>query len=188
MRVEWILHVESSQLQLDPFSCCQGKPSKAAWTPAKGNLLPRAATDFWESPVLPKTWVTLRSQKGNFDLSKKIFGIEVDEVSVIRSVVSDSLWPWWTAAHQAPLSMGFSRQKNTEVGCHALLQQIFPTQGLNLSLPHCSQILYLLSHLGSWMNNREFRSPFSRLWNTEKSAVTWLNSLLQSHDCTFLPL
>ena len=25
----------------------------------------------------------------------------------------------WTAAHQAPLSMGFSRQ-NTGVGCHAL--------------------------------------------------------------------
>ena len=28
-----------------------------------------------------------------------------------RSVVSDSLWPPWTIAHQAPLSMGFSRQE-----------------------------------------------------------------------------
>ena len=41
----------------------------------------------------------------------------------------------WTVALQAPLSMGFSR-KNTEVGCHALLQGIFPTQGLNPYLIH----------------------------------------------------
>ena len=34
----------------------------------------------------------------------------------------------WTVAHQAPLSVGFS-SKNTGVGCHALLQGIFPTQG-----------------------------------------------------------
>ena len=39
--------------------------------------------------------------------------------------------------------------KNTEVGCHALLQGIFLTQGLNPGLPHCRQILYLLSHQGS---------------------------------------
>ena len=39
----------------------------------------------------------------------------------------------WTVARQAPLSLGFSRKK-TGVGCHALLQGIFPTQGLNLYL------------------------------------------------------
>ena len=27
--------------------------------------------------------------------------------------------------------------KNTRVGCHALLQGIFPTQGLNPGVPHC---------------------------------------------------
>ena len=27
--------------------------------------------------------------------------------------------------------------RNTRVGCHALLQGIFPTQGLDLHLPHC---------------------------------------------------
>ena len=36
--------------------------------------------------------------------------------------------------------------KNTGVGCYALLQGIFPTQGLNPGLPHCRQILYCLSH------------------------------------------
>ena len=39
--------------------------------------------------------------------------------------------------------------KNTGVGCHSLLQGIFPTQGLNLGLLHCRQILYCLNHQGS---------------------------------------
>ena len=36
--------------------------------------------------------------------------------------------------------------KNTGVGCHFLLQGIFPTQGSNLGLLHCRQILYPLCH------------------------------------------
>ena len=38
---------------------------------------------------------------------------------------------------------------NTGVGCHFLLQGIFPTQGLNLGLLHCRQTLYHLSYQGS---------------------------------------
>ena len=34
----------------------------------------------------------------------------------------------------------------TGVSCHFLLQEIFPTQGLNPGLPHCRQMLYRLSH------------------------------------------
>ena len=41
---------------------------------------------------------------------------------------------------------GDSPGKNTGVGCHALLQGIFPTQRLNPGLPHCRWILYHLSH------------------------------------------
>ena len=41
---------------------------------------------------------------------------------------------------------GDSLGKNTGVGCQAFLQGILPTQGLNSGLPHCRQILYLLSH------------------------------------------
>ena len=41
---------------------------------------------------------------------------------------------------------GDSPGKHTGVGCHALLQGIFPTQGLNPGLPHCKWILYHLSH------------------------------------------
>ena len=36
--------------------------------------------------------------------------------------------------------------KSTRVGCHFLLQGIFPTQGSNPGLPHCRQTLYHLSH------------------------------------------
>ena len=41
-----------------------------------------------------------------------------------RSVMSNSVTKW-TVAHQAPLSKGFSRQEY-RVGCHSLLQGIFP--------------------------------------------------------------
>ena len=36
---------------------------------------------------------------------------------------------------------GDSPGKNTGVGCHALLQGIFPAQGLNSGLPHRRQII-----------------------------------------------
>ena len=42
------------------------------------------------------------------------------------------------------------------MGCHALFQGIFPTQGSNphlLSLLHCRWILYPLSHLGILTNS-----------------------------------
>ena len=53
----------------------------------------------------------------------------------------------WTVAYQAPPSMGFSN--STGVGCHFLLQGIFPIQGSNPGLLHCRQTLYSLSHQGS---------------------------------------
>ena len=62
---------------------------------------------------------------------------------VSGSVVSDSATPQ-TVARQASLSMGFSRQEYWS-GLLSLLQRIFPTQGLNPGLLHCSQILYYLS-------------------------------------------
>ena len=50
----------------------------------------------------------------------------------------------WTVTHQSPLIMGSFRQEYW-MGCHFLLQGIFPTQGLNLHLLcllHCRHILY----------------------------------------------
>ena len=51
----------------------------------------------------------------------------------------------WTVAHQAHLSIGFSRQQFWS-GCQSLLQGIFPTQGSNPSLLYYRWILYHLSH------------------------------------------
>ena len=57
---------------------------------------------------------------------------------------------------------GDSPGKNTGVGCHALLQGIFPTHGLNPGLPHCRQILYCLSHQGIPKILEWVAYPFSR--------------------------
>ena len=42
-----------------------------------------------------------------------------------------------------------SAGKNARVGCHSMLQGIFPIQGLNSGLVHCRQILHHLSYQGS---------------------------------------
>ena len=54
----------------------------------------------------------------------------------------------FSVTHQAPLSAD-SPGMITGVGCHFLLQKIFPPQRSNLGLLHCRQILYGLSHQGS---------------------------------------
>ena len=53
----------------------------------------------------------------------------------------------WTIARL--LCSWDSPGKNTGMGCHALLQGIFPTLGSNPGLPNRRQILYQLSHQGS---------------------------------------
>ena len=63
--------------------------------------------------------------------------------------VSDPSVTPWTVAHQAPLSMGFSRQ---EYWLPCPPPGIFLTQGSNPSLLHLlywKRVLYLLSHWGS---------------------------------------
>ena len=72
-----------------------------------------------------------------------------------HSVMSDSsrphgLYSPWTSPGQ-----------NTGVGSRSLLQEIFPTQGLNPGLPHCRPILYQLSHQGSPRILEWVASPFS---------------------------
>ena len=55
----------------------------------------------------------------------------------------------WTVALPGFSVHGDSPGKNTGMGCHAHLQGIFPTQGLNPGLLHYGQILYNLSYQGS---------------------------------------
>ena len=57
---------------------------------------------------------------------------------------------------------GDSPGRNTDVGCHTLLQRIFPIQGSNPGLPHCRQIIYCQSHQGSPRVLEWVAYPFSR--------------------------
>ena len=65
--------------------------------------------------------------------------------NVCVSVVSDLSDPMDCSLSGSSVH-GDSPGKNTGVGCHTLLQGIFPIQGSNLGLLHYKQILYHLSH------------------------------------------
>ena len=65
-----------------------------------------------------------------------------------RLVVSDSLRPQRLEPTSLLHPWDFPG-KSAGVGCYFLLQEIFPTQGLNPGLPHCRQTLYHLSQQGS---------------------------------------
>ena len=76
--------------------------------------------------------------------------------------------------------------KNTGVGSHSLLQGLFPTQGLNLSLLHCRQILYRLSHQGSL--EQSFRvglCPVTGLWGSSHHGVAKSRTRLRDFTFTF---
>ena len=86
------------------------------------------------------------------------------------------------------------------MGCHFLLQGIFPTWGSNSGLPHCRQMLYHLSHQGiqnavlgcNLKNDRMISVRFQGKWysitgiqayvptsNTEEAEVEWFYEDLQ---------
>ena len=81
------------------------------------------AVDF----VIPKLLSTTKNFNGNSNKVKSLSHVQLFRL----------LGPW------------NSPDKNTGVGCHFLLQGIFPTQGLNLGLLHCRQTHYHLSYQGS---------------------------------------
>ena len=77
--------------------------------------------------------------------------------------------------------------KNTGVGCHALLQGIFTTQGLNPGLLHCWWTLYHLIHQGSLTYIRVYLNIllmhiiwFSKL-NTQMNSSCSRTSLTKSN-------
>ena len=60
------------------------------------------------------------------------------------------LWLFYKINNKYVLySMRNSPGNNIGVGCHSLLQGIFPIQGSNPVLLHCRQVIYLLNHQGS---------------------------------------
>ena len=90
-----------------------------------------------------------------------------------HSVVSDSLWPIDSSPAGSSVN-GDSPGKNTGVGCHALLQGIFPTQGSNPGLLYYRWILYHLSYQGSPWVLKWVENPFSRgsSWPRNQTGVS----------------
>ena len=81
-----------------------------------------------------------------------IIWMSIVKVKWSRSVVSDSLRPHGLLCLQCQWyekSPWDFPGNSTGVDSHFLLQGIFLTQGSNLGLPHCRQMLYCLSHQGS---------------------------------------
>ena len=94
--------------------------------------------------------------------------------SVSRLVVSDSCDPM----DYSPSGSSVHRDspgKNTGMGCHCLLQGIFPTQGSNLGLLHCRQILYHLSHQESSGQGRDnLNLDFALAFTKKYVFKTWV--------------
>ena len=80
-----------------------------------------------------------------------------------HSVVSDSLWPHGLQPTRLLHPWDFPG-KSTGVGCHFLLQEIFPTQGSNLGLPHCRQTLLPSEPPGKFHNWSSDRLDFPGKW------------------------
>ena len=97
---------------------------------------------------------------------------------------------------------GNSPGKNTGVGCHALLQGIFTTQGLNPDLLHCRPILYCPIYQGNlrilgWVTYPFFRGfsqtrnrtgdtgigdRFFTTWTTREALFTLSNCICCSEN------
>ena len=78
----------------------------------------------------------------------------------------------WTAAYQAPLSMGFSRQgKSTGVGCHCLLwQNSLERFNIDLSRHKISELedwsTEIIYNLGNW--NKKEKQNLTVFWDINK--------------------
>ena len=73
--------------------------------------------------------------------------------------------------------LGDSPSKDIGVGCHSLLQGIFPTQGSNLHLLHCRQVLYHLSHQGNpWVLDTEQRKYTEQNKQKNRVGPKWRHS------------
>ena len=70
------------------------------------------------------------------------------------------------------------------MGCHFLLQGVFLTQGLNLGLLHCRQMLYCLSHQGSHFIDEKIK--VQRMKSLAHSCSSWWQSGLEVSYSTLL--
>ena len=107
----------------------------------------------WETRYICETIITIHAMKTSITSCPIYFIVIICVIRtlkiyccylVAKSCLTLFVTPW-TVVHQEWDLPG----KITEVGCHVLLQGIFPTQGLNLSLLHWQADSLQLSHQGA---------------------------------------
>ena len=88
------------------------------------------------------------------------------------------LWNPMDCSPQAPLSVGILQARILKWVCYALLQGIFPTQGLYPGLQHCRRILYIMSHEASPRILEWVACPFSRWssWPNNQTRISCIAS------------
>ena len=73
------------------------------------------------------------------------------------------------------------------MGCHFLLQGIFPTQGSNPDLLHCRQMIYQLSYEGTYEGvvGKHFSPVSANEYNAEQNQVrvTQRQEWQRKQDC-----
>ena len=116
-------------------------------------------------PGISPTWSECMKSIINLLQDRPIYSIVSVGHVCVCSVVSNSLWPHGLQLARLLCPWNFPG-KNTEVGCHFLLQGIFPSQGSNLypllwyadslSLTHqgsppCQTVFDLMNKFDLWM-------------------------------------
>ena len=129
----WVLRC--SQVRVPSSCCCQ------VASVVSGSVQPHR----WQPTRLPSPWDSQGKNTGvacHFLL--QCMKVKVKSLSRVRLLLTPR-----TVAHQAPPSMGFSRQESwSGLPLPSLGDRIFPTR-IQRGLPHCRQTLYCLSHQGS---------------------------------------
>ena len=124
-------------------------------------------TNHTSSPLQPPPWLPKSFQEDRSKEKKGSAGMRAKLLQLCPTVCSlcptRLLCPW------------DSPGKNARTGCHALLQGIFLTQGLNPCLLHCRQIFCPLSHL-SKKGRAPFKEPYFPLkwWRLDTGSYTGL--------------
>ena len=109
-------------------------------------------------------------------------GFHIRRVCVSHSAVSNSLRPHGLQPARL-LCPWNSLGKNTRVGCHSLLQEIFPTQGSNPGILHYRQNLYYLSHQVSSQIRRESHKREVKNWDNGSKIYFQCNGNALKLEC-----
>ena len=128
MIYHWETNVEWQHLTVSGIADC-----------LRGGILPQRSAKWSLGTLADGKWPI---EGGVSQLTTQI-GVKCQSLNHVWLFVTP-----WTVAHQAPLSVEFSRQEYWS-GLPFPSPGTFPTQESNPDLPHCRQILYSLSHQGN---------------------------------------